>query len=77
MKVVAAVRELEAEYEGRFTFEIVPPEETLKRAEELGLYDLGSHGLVVLDSKGVEVAHLPGHQFGREEIEAAMQAALR
>ena len=77
MKVVAAVRELEAEYEGQFKFEIIPPEETLKRAEELGLYDLGSHGLVVLDAEGKELAHLPGHQFGRAEIEAAMQAALR
>jgi hypothetical protein len=74
---VAAVRELEAEYEGRFKFEIIPPEETLKRAEELGLYDLGSHGLVVLDPKGKELAHLPGHEFGRAEIEAAMQAAMR
>jgi hypothetical protein len=71
------VRELEKEYEGQFKFEIIPPEETLKRAEELGLYDLGSHGLVVLAPDGKELAHLPGHQFGRAEIEAAMLAAQR
>jgi hypothetical protein len=40
-------------------------------------YDLGSHGLVGLDADGVEKAHVPGHQFGREEILAAIEAVMR
>jgi hypothetical protein len=71
------VRELEIEYEGRVRFEIVAPEDTAKRAAELQQYDLGSHGLVGLDADGVEKAHVPGHQFGREEILAAIEAVMR
>ena len=73
---MAAVRELEPEYEGRIVFEIIPPEETLKRAEELQEFDLGSHGMVIFDADGVDRAHIPGHEFGRPEIEVAIQTVL-
>lgn len=71
------MRELEVEYEGRVRFEVVSPEDTAKRAAELQLYDLGNHGLVGLDADGVEKAHVPGHQFGREEILGAIHAVMR
>lgn len=69
--------ELEGEYEGRVRFEIVSAEETAARADELVKYELGSHGLVVFDPEGVPQAHIAGHEFGREEIIAAIEAVLR
>jgi hypothetical protein len=74
---VAAVGELEVEYEGRVRFEIVSAAETAARAAEIAQYELGSHGLVAFDAAGVERAHIPGHEFGRKEIVAAIEAALR
>ena len=71
------MRELEIEYEGRVSFDVVSPEDTAKRAAELQQYDLGSHGLVGFDADGVERAHVPGHQFGREEILGAIAAVMR
>lgn len=72
------MRELEQEYEGRARFDIVPPEETAESGDELAEYGFTElkHGLVVLDPEGEAVAKLPGHQFGRAEIEAALQEAL-
>ena len=67
---MAAVGELEKEYEGRVEFEIVSPEETGRRGAELKKYHLASrgHGLVVLAATGEAVMTLAGHQFGRDEI---------
>jgi hypothetical protein len=65
---VAAVGELQQEFTGRIDFVIVSPEETEARGDELVEYELGSHGLVAFDAEGEVRAHLPGHEFGREEI---------
>ena len=67
------MRELETEYEGRVRVVIVSGEETATRAEEIEAYELGSHGLVVLDADGVRRAHLPGHDYGRAEIVVAIE----
>lgn len=78
MKVSAAVRELEQEYGEQATFVLVSPEETGARADELteyGFTDL-KHGLVVFNAAGDAVAKIPGHNFGRTEIEAALKTAL-
>lgn len=73
---MTAVRGLEDEYAGRVQFELVSPEDTEARHDELVEYGLGSHGLVVLDPDGVPRATLPGHEFGEAEIRAALAAAL-
>jgi len=73
--VVAAVRELEVEYEGQVRFVIVPAEETAVRGGELEDFELGAHGLVAFDARGVPRAHLPGHAFGKPQIVEAIEAA--
>jgi hypothetical protein len=70
------VRELEPEYEGRINFVFVSPEETQARKCELDEYELGSHGLVAFDENGEVAAHVPGHEFGKQEILEAIQAVL-
>lgn len=70
--------ELQTEYAGRADFNIISAEETAKRGdeiEEFGFTEL-KHGLVVFAGDGVAVALLPGHNFGREEIEAALTPVL-
>jgi len=73
------VSELEQEYEGKATFTIVSPEETAQSADALAEYGFTElkHGLVVFDGEGNATTKLPGHMFGREEIEAGLRGALR
>ena len=78
LKVSAAVSELEQEYEGQAKFVIISPEETAQSADaiaEYGFTDL-KHGLVVFDREGNATTKLPGHMFGRTEIEAGLKAVL-
>jgi hypothetical protein len=77
-KVVAAVGELEEEYGERVDFVVVPAEETARRRDEIvafGFEEL-KHGLVAFDPAGVPQVTLPGHQFGKEEIRAAVETVL-
>ena len=70
--------ELQKEYGTQANFVVVPSAETLQRMDEVngfGFEDL-KHGLVVFDADGEAQAKLPGHQFGRPEIEAALLAVL-
>ena len=70
------MRELEPEYEGRVEFIVVPAEETAQLGHEIEQLELGSHGLVATAADG-EVRHtIPGHEFGREEIVAAIGKVL-
>ena len=72
------MRELEQEYEGRATFTIVSPEQTAASADEIeafGFTDL-RHGLVVFDGEGEPRVKLPGHMFGRAEIEEGLKEVL-
>jgi hypothetical protein len=72
------VRELEQDYEGRATFTIISPEETAASAEDIesfGFTDL-KHGLVVFDGEGEPRVKLPGHRFGRVEIEQGLKGVL-
>jgi hypothetical protein len=72
------VRELEQDYEGRATFTIISPEETAASADDIeafGFTDL-KHGLVVFNGEGEPEVKLPGHMFGRAEIEAGLKGVL-
>lgn len=78
MKVTAAVRELEVEYADRVDFVIVSPEDTAAATEDIeafGFQDDG-HGLVVFDDEGKVAGKLPGHTYGRAEIEAQLKTVL-
>ena len=80
MKVVAAVGELEEVYGDRIDFVVVPAEETMQpqaqsEIDAFGFTDL-KHGLVVFDPEGVPAVKMPGHAFGREEIETAIETVL-
>ena len=70
------MRELEPEYEGRIDFVLVSPDDTKARVNELEEYELGSHGLVAFDAQGELRAHIPGHEFGREEIVVVIEKVL-
>ena len=72
------MRELEKEYGDRVDFVVVSAEETARRTDEIerfGFTDL-KHGLVAFDAEGNPEVKIPGHQFGREEIERAVQDVL-
>ena len=75
---MAAVGELEQEYQGRVDFVIVPAEETARRSDEIEEYGFTDqrHGLVAFDEDGDVCVKLPGHQFGKAEIEAAVETVL-
>ena len=62
-------------YDDQVTFTIVPAEED-GFAADIQDYDLGTHGLVALDASGEARATLPGHKFGKTEIEEAIAKAL-
>ena len=70
--------ELEQEYGNRVDFVIVPAEKTAHSRLDLERFGFTAlkHGLVAFDAAGEPVVKIPGHQFGREEIEAAVQAVL-
>ena len=78
MKVVAAVGELEKDYGRWMDFNVIPAEVTAESQEEIEAFGFAElrHGLVVFDAAGDVAATLPGHQFGRSEIEAALQPLL-
>jgi hypothetical protein len=71
---VAAVGELETEYGDRIDFVIVPAEETARRGDEIEAHGFTAlkHGLVGFGPDGEARVRMPGHQFGRAEIEAAL-----
>ena len=70
--------ELQTEYGDRVAFNIVPAEETMRSQaaiDEFG-FTAQKHGLVVFSSAGEPVVKLAGHQFGKEEIRAAIESVL-
>lgn len=70
--------ELETEYGDRVDFVLVSAEETAQRQEEITLYGFTDlkHGLVVFSSTGEALVKMPGHQFGKEQIEEALLEVL-
>lgn len=78
MRVAAAVGELEEVYGDRVRFQVVPAEETAKRADEIAAYGFTElrHGLVALDPDGEVIVRIPGHDFGKPEVELAVLSLL-
>ncbi len=70
--------ELETEYGDRVNFNVVPAEQTAQSADEIELYGFTAlkHGLVGFNSAGEAVVKIPGHQFGKDRIEEAVQTVL-
>lgn len=66
---------LEDEYAGRVTFQLIPAKADGFK-EDVARYELETHGLVGFDAAGEVVVTLPGHNFGREEIVAAVERVL-
>lgn len=75
---MVAVGELEPEYEGRIQFNVISAEETMKRQDEIDAFGFTDqkHGMVGFSSDGEAIVLIPGHQFGKPEIEAAAQTLL-
>ncbi len=72
------MRELEQEYEGRAQFTIVSPDQTAASSAEIEAFGFSElkHGLVVFDAEGEPRVKLPGHMFGRAEIEDGLKGVL-
>lgn len=68
--------ELATEYEGRVEFNVISAEETANRPEETERFGDSLHGLVAFGPDGEEVAMLPGHQYGKEEIVGVIDQVL-
>lgn len=70
--------ELEKTYADQVAFEIISAEETAKRGDEIEAYGFTDlkHGLVIFDPSGNDQVRLPGHAFGKEEIEAGLRKVL-
>lgn len=70
--------ELEQQYGDGIRFTIVPAEQTAESQDEIdeyGFTDL-KHGLVIFSSEGEAVVKIPGHQFGKAEIDAGIRTML-
>jgi len=72
------VSELASEYEGKVEFTLVTPEETALATTDLERFGFteAKHGLVALDPSGEPKATIPGHNFGKDEIVAAIEDVL-
>ena len=72
------MRELETEYADQANFVIVSPEDTAAAGEEIKSlgFEEARHGLAIFDSEGKAVGKLPGHNYGREDIEALLKTVL-
>ena len=67
--------DLQKEYEGRITFNVISVR-AQGAAQEIEKHKLETHGLVVYRADGEVAATIPGHRFGREAIETAIQEVL-
>ena len=70
--------ELAQEYEGQVEFVVVSAEQTAQRSDEIELYGFTEkkHGLVGFAPGGEAVVTIPGHDYGKSEIDAAVKTVL-
>ncbi len=66
------------DYAGQAQFVVIPAEETAQRADEIELFGFTAkkHGLVASGPGGEAAVKMPGHDFGKAEIEAALRQVL-
>jgi hypothetical protein len=67
------------EYEGRVRFKVLPAFDEEKRPDpELARFDFGTarHGTVAVSADGEVLFTIPGHEYGRDEIVAKIDAML-
>lgn len=69
---------LSREYDGRVEFDIqsAASKEGQAAVLEYGL-DARRHGIVMLDPKGAVASTISGHNFGKDEIQAAVEEMLQ
>lgn len=67
--------DLQPEYDGRITFNIIPVNAE-GADKEIHKHKLGTHGLVVYAADGTVSTTIPGHNFERKEVEAAIAKVL-
>jgi len=71
------VRELEQDYEGQAKFSVIAPTAaSFDEIQAFGFADLRS-GVVVFGKDREAKVKLPGHMFGRAEIEAGLKSVLK
>ena len=72
------MRELEPKYKDRVDFVVVPALETAKRQAEIEAFGFKDqkHGMVAFARDKSAAVKLPGHNFGKPQIEAAIQTVL-
>ena len=75
---MAAVSELETKYEGKIKFRIISAnsDEGIDASME---YDFENkrHGLVAFDKEGGVKTIMPGHSYGKPDIEKNLEELLR
>jgi hypothetical protein len=71
------VRELEQEYAGKVVFSVreVKSPEGAAAVEAYGWSDL-KHGMVTFDASGKHVGDLAGHAYGKDEVQALVDALI-
>jgi hypothetical protein len=71
------VSELEVEYAGRVRFAVrdVNTDEGQAAVEKYGWQE-ALHGLVTLDADGNMVGTIPGHRYGKEEVQAKVEELI-
>ncbi len=70
--------ELEQEYGDRVDFNVIPAEVTAQSQDDIAAYGFTElkHGLVGFARSGEVRVTIPGHQFGKDRIEAAVLTVL-
>lgn len=71
--------ELADEYDGRVEFNVLPyPEDELAQKQLIRDYgwEAQLHGLLGIDERGKVVRNLPGHNFGKPQIENVVEELL-
>lgn len=75
----AAVRSLrdEGKYNGKLRFYVIDVDSAKVRQEIARWEGLGNHGLVGTTAKGAVLGMLPGHSFGKAQIEQKIAEVIK
>jgi hypothetical protein len=72
------VSELAPTYDGRVDFVIISAEDTAQRGDEIEAFGFTElrHGMVGFTTEGDPLVKMPGHNFGKAEIQEAATQLL-